>query len=958
MKKTFMKKNTAPAFFAIFCLFNLYAQNTIKGLVIDEVTGKPLEKVSARINSINIGSQTNDKGYFILQNIPNGNYSLLIDLKGYDAQIFDLELKDQTIDLGTILLFKKENFQPDKSLIVITDDELNLEEGFTDNIAGLLQSSRDIFLNAAAFDFSATFFRPRGLRSSRGKVLINGIEMNKLSNGSPQWANWGGMNDLLRNQSFTSGLNPNETTFGDLAGSNNITLRASEYRRGGRISFASANRNYQGRLMASYASGVTEKGWAYAFLISRRFGNSGYINGTFYDANTFFASLEKQLNDSQSILFNTIFAQNKRGRSTALTEEIFKLKGRKYNPLWGNLDGKRQNARIRRIAEPILMLNHYWKLTDKTSLNTNISYQFGLQGNTRIDNGGTRLVSFQDQISFIGGARNPAPDYYQNLPSFFLQDAKPSPFQYQQAFLAQQELIQNGQLNWKDLLLANQRQSNQDHSATYILQEDRMDSKQLSVNSILSSELTENIFLNAVIDYKGLKNESYAQVNDLLGGLGFLDIDFFAEENQNSDSDQVLANIAQSDLKNLNRIVKQGDRYKYNNVMYASVLSAFLQAEFTYKTLDYFLAANISSTSYQRDGLYENGHYPGPASFGKSEKISFLNYGVKAGITYKINGQHLIQMSSAYISKAPTIQNSFENPRQNNSLVNDVKSETSAMTDLSYVLRTPNITGKLSGYYINFQNMTDVNFFFTETLSSFVQEIVTNIQTVNVGLEIGMEVKMNPTLKLKGIAAIGEFTYKNNPNIYYTSDNFKNDLTFGDRTTKLKGFHVSGGPERVFQLGFEYRDPDFWWAGATINHFSRAFTNISNLKRSDAFAIDFDIISESELNSGGNISNYAINNYDPEIAQRLLHQEQFESYFLVNMIGGKSWKVNDYTVGFFASINNILNQQHKSGGFEQSRRVGYEHQINEQNNRNGPLFGNRYFFGNGTTYFLNLYIRF
>ena len=120
--------------------------------------------------------------------------------------------------------------------------------------------------------------------------------------------------------------------------------------------------------------------------------------------------------------------------------------------------------------------------------------------------------------------------------------------------------------------------------------------------------------------------------------------------------------------------------------------------------------------------------------------------------------------------------------------------------------------------------------------------------------------------------------------------------------------HVAGGPERAFQLGFEYRDPDFWWVGATVNHFSRAFVDASALKRSDAFTIDFDLVPEDVLAQGGNISGYTYNDYDETTARGLLGQEQFPSYFLVNIIGGKSWKIGDYYVGFFATINNLLNE--------------------------------------------------
>jgi hypothetical protein len=169
-------------------------------------------------------------------------------------------------------------------------------------------------------------------------------------------------------------------------------------------------------------------------------------------------------------------------------------------------------------------------------------------------------------------------------------------------------------------------------------------------------------------------------------------------------------------------------------------------------------------------------------------------------------------------------------------------------------------------------------------------------------------------------------------------------VTFGDGTTQLKNYHVAGGPERAFQLGFEYRDPDFWNFGVTANHFSHAYIDISNLARSANFTSDFD----------GNLNTQ----YDPDIARQLLRQERFDDYMLVNVVGGKSWKVGDYFIGFFATINNVFNQQFKTGGFEQSRNATYNNVLEDQSRQNGPLFGPRYFYGNGTTYYLNAYVRF
>ena len=97
--------------------------------------------------------------------------------------------------------------------------------------------------------------------------------------------------------------------------------------------------------------------------------------------------------------------------------------------------------------------------------------------------------------------------------------------------------------------------------------------------------------------------------------------------------------------------------------------------------------------------------------------------------------------------------------------------------------------------------------------------------------------------------------------------------------------------------------------------------------------------------------------YDEEIARELLKQEKFNEYMVVNLIGGKSWKIDDYFVGFFASINNLLDKEYKTGGFEQGRNANYRELRDDVNNPK-RVFGPKYWYGRGTTYFLNVYVRF
>ena len=929
---------TLLLFFGI--IFGTVAQNVIKGVVVDSEKNTQLKGVAINVKKNTANTFTNDNGVFILQNLTNGSYVLEISFKGYETQNFPVELSGTTVDLGTVLLYEDLSEEEDLSTVTLTDDELNDDTSAADNISGLLQASRDIYLRTAAFEFSSSFFRIRGLDSENGKVLINGIEMNKLYNGRPQWSNWGGLNDVLRNQEFSNGLRASDYTFGGILGSTNINVRPSEQRTGTRISYASSNRSYIHRAMATHSTGLSEDGWAFTVAASRREGREGFVDGTMYNATSFFGSVEKKFNDKHSLSFTSITALNRRGKSAPQTQEVFDLRGIQYNSYWGTQDGKIRNSRIKEVSEPILMLNHYWDINETTSLNTNASYQTGNIGNSRIDNNGTKV----DGDAFDGegnpyivnlGASNPDPTYYQKLPSYGLRQG------YSNIYEIQQNFVNDGQLNWNSLYNANANTNNNGNSS-YVLYEDRNDDTQFTVNTILNKDISDDFKLNARVQYTQLTSKNFAEIIDLLGGTGYLDADSFADTFDEK----------QNNLLNPLYIAGTGDVFKYNFNLYSNVVDGFLQGQFKFNKVDFYLATSISNTSHQRDGLFQNGGFP-ENSYGKSEELNFTNYGAKGGMTYKISGRHIVDINAGYLTKAPNLRNSFSNSRENNNTVENLTSEKVLSADASYIFRGPFLQAKLTGYYTKIQDATEISFFFADGIggdnTAFVQEILSGIDKKHFGAEFGVEAQVTPTIKLKAAGNFGQYTYDNNPNLYLTTENNtrSQDAGFIDGrkdfgASNLKNYKLAAGPQTAYSVGFEYRDPDYWFVSATANFFDNVYVDIAPLTRTSNFADD-----------GG----IPFNDYDEDIARQLLQQERFDNYMVVNMIGGKSWKIGNQYISLFASVGNIFDTKYKSGGFEQGRNANYR-QLKEDKSLDIPVFGNKYWFGRGTTYFLSLNYRF
>mgnify|MGYP001423582221 CR=1 FL=1 len=918
-----MKKQILSFLFVCFAsLYSFAQQTTIRGVVNDMLTSQPIDAVLVQLGGTDLTTLTDSQGAFaFLLDVPLGEQMLVLSKNGFlDARYPIVVSEGRDLNLLDLIL-EIDNSNDELFTITLSDDELNDDSSGADNISGLLSASQDIFQRAAAFEFSSSFFRVRGLNTDNGTVLMNGIEMNKVFDGRPQWSNWGGLNDVLRSQELSTGFAPSSYTFGGLLGSTNINLRASNYRAGGRITYSSSNRSYTNRLMATYASGMLDGGWAYAFTLGRRWGDEGFQDGTFYDANSFFVSVEKKINDKHSLNLVGFYTPNRRGKSSPNTQEVFDLKGTTYNEYWGWHDGEKRNSRIRRIAEPVVMLNHYWDLSESSTLNTNVSYQFGELGNSRLD--------------YAGGA-NPSPAYYQQLPSYFLADDDGP--DYAGAYQSEQSFRNGGQVNWNRIYDANLTNNINGDYAAYVLYEDRSDDQQFNANTILESTLSENLTLNAAVNYKRLKSHNFAEIVDMLGSnTGYLNIDSF---------DQV-----QFDLQNPNRVVGKGDTFRYNFNIDANVLSGFAQAQFKYNKVDFFLAGSYTATEYQREGLYQTETYA-DNSLGKGRKLSFGGVGAKGGFTYKFSGKHIFNINAGYLTKAPSVRNTFTNSRENQAVVGDITGvditeEKITSFDANYIFRSSTVKARLTGYYTQMQDANEISFYFADGISgvdegtAFVQEILQGIDKTHMGIEFGMEAQITPSIKLTGVASVGQFTYDNNPNLVLTSSDFVDGLNFGE--SNLKDYRIAAGPQQAASIGFEYRDPNYWWFGTTANFFADTYVDVSPLTRTQNFFLDTDGLPFSD--------------YEPDLARELLRQERFEDYMVINAIGGKSWKIGDKYISLFVSLNNIFNQKFKSGGFEQGRSANYR-SLQEDAGNPKRVFGPKYWYGRGPTYFLNLNYRF
>ncbi|MDF4220467.1 carboxypeptidase-like regulatory domain-containing protein [Maribacter sp. M208] len=898
--------------FLKICFLNAQRTITISGEVKNKIGKEVIIDATIRLERSSIETATNNLGEFQLITAYKGEFILQISSADFNTKRIPIFLGENNIDLGSIFLDRDMTIEKSINLINITDEEL-LDEEVNSNALALLQSTRDIFLNRAAFDFGQAFFRVRGYDSQYGEVHLNGLPMNKMLNGRPQWNNWGGLNDVIRNQQYTNGLEASDFTFGGILGNTNIDLRPSGLRPGTRLSSSMSNRTYNGRVMATYNSGVKDEKVAYIISASRRWAKQGYIDGTLYDSYSAYGSIEYLLNENNTISATAIVASNRRGRSSAITEEVQEIQGNRYNPYAGIQNGKIRNSRERHINEPLFLIN-YLRESENLQLNVGVGYQTGVYKRSRLG---------------YYNAPNPDPTYYRYLPSFYLNS--PIGANYESAIQAEEGFLKWPQFDWNTIYEANTSIS-QNGEAAYVLYDDITKDNQLTARATANINFNKHSDFDVGLTHRQLYSNNYARIDDLLGADYHKDIDVFSE--------------TLNDVSNeVNKLEGQIFNYQYN--LNGNNTDLFAQLNTYYNKIKLFVAGKYEMVSYQREGLFQNERYI-DNSIGKSEKVKFSNWSVKSGAAYTLTGRHWVSAHAAIMNKAPVLQNVFINPRENNAIVPNMQNETITSVDANYFFRMPKLTGRFTGFYTRFQNTTDVNFFFVDSGvgSDFVQEVITDLDKLQMGTELGLEYQLSSAVKLSLVASVAKHEYASNPfvTINFDTAGATEDLIdiSGSKflgPSAVKGYKLAQGPQKAIAAGVEYRDPKYWWISASANYLANNYANISTITRTQSFFID----PETQLR---------FPDATDENVRKLLRQKPLDNFYLLNMVGGKSWLKNGKYISVFASINNLFDTTFRTGGYEQSRNGNYG-QLKQDNLSGNPSFAPKYWYGFGRTYFLN-----
>ncbi|MBP5658834.1 MAG: carboxypeptidase-like regulatory domain-containing protein [Paludibacteraceae bacterium] len=1065
------------------------AATRIVGRLVEE-NGQPVSAyATVSLGNQNISTTTNERGEFSMSYLEAMDEEVIIEAMGYVPNIVIVSLENgQTTDLQDVVMLPDlSRAAQEEVLLNLAEADLNDDEGKSQSVSSASSASQDVFNTTTSFAWSTGRYRNRGYEQRYEKNYINGLAFNTAERGTFSFSSMGGLNDASRNKEVVNNIEAANFTFGDIGNSTNYLMDASRYAQGWKVGVAGTNRQYKGRVNATYATGPLNSGWSFIAQIAWRY--SPYINqkgiigeGIAYNSGGYFLSAQKDWQNGHRLSLITFGAPTERGQSGAVTQEVYDLTGSiNYNPYWGYCGGKVRNSRIVKSFDPTGIVSYEWQIDPMQRLRASAGYHYAFYSNSA--------------LTFYN-APDPRPDYYRNLPSFLYDGqftgygeliskdntSAQNPLGLVGPDGTIAELTYNGnivghsmdmstyqqltdlwksrdnkttQIDWDGIYAANQANNLADPtaSASYIQERRHNDLQEAIINLNYSNSKFSHLKITAGLDGKFAQGIHYKSVDDLLGGYQWIDVDAFAERDikdlaTNIGLTQVeIENVKQNDIYHHNQVKHNGDRFGYNYYMNMIQANVWAQNEWTFNEFDFYYALKVAYSSMQRNTTMINGRawyldviaasagintdrYYGKNAIDIRNGIElpmyqgfdhhFVDPAFKMGFTYKINGRNRIKFNAIAQTEAPLARDAYVSARVHDAVINSIYTHDQAKNlaeyyaasqkivggDLTYEFNYPIVRGRITAYYTQFWNGSEMNGYYDDNARTFVNQTLTGIDRVHRGIEAAAAVKLGTYFTLTGAVNASDQRYTSNA---FAHTSAENGMSFGTRVDDdgfetpilefadsiyMKGLHVANGPQLSASLKLSFFHSKMWFADITCTYYDWNYLDIAPSRRMKGLyygtrddgssvngwygdvssgvgqtVIEARVLDENKQpvcdKFGTPLLQYP---YNLMTAQESLVSSNVWNRFVFDLSVGKLiYLPNRQQLSINLSVTNFTNNTKlKTGGYQQARlpRSNVQQQTDDQGNAKSVLmpnawkFPSKYYYAWGANFYLSLTYKF
>lgn len=623
------------------------------------------------------------------------------------------------------------------------------------------------------------------------------------------------------------------------------------------------------------------------------------------------------------------------------------------------------------------------------------------------------------------------------------------------------------QIDWDGLYAANlaNNYNNPTGSARYI-QERRHNNIQEVIASV-NYVNTKYDHLKMILGLEGkfAQGIHYKTIDDLLGANQWIDIDAFADR----DIKELATNggFTQADIANVrkneiaedydNKITDNGRRFGYDYRINMGNAKAWFQNEWQFNEVDVYYALQLEYNSMQRSTNMLNGRawyltkvaeertgsnpwkYYGKESYAfikeaeannalkagtnyVGEAHHFLDPAFKLGANYKINGRNRLKVNALAETRTPYARDAYISQRVHDRVVDNIyvhdnakslsefyaASEKVASVDLTYEFNYPIVRGRITGYFTQSWNGTELNGYYDDEARTFVNQAMTGIDKRHLGIEAALAVKLGTYFTLTGVASVGDHRYTSDATAISSAENgmpmtqniVTKSLVFETRDkVLLKGVKLSNGPQANASLKLSFFHPKMWFADITVNYHDWNYLSVAPSRRmqglytgmrtdgtavngwfGDSYANAIETTDSKALSV--NIDENGIAHYENAVLDEngvpvlkypynlMTMQESLAAVnplnrFIIDASVGKLiYLPNRQSISINLSITNLTNNTHfKTGGFQQARlprgvRQGEKDYQNSVITANAWKYPSKYYYAWGANFFLSLTYKF
>ncbi len=333
----------------------VFAQYTLTGKVVDEITGDPIVGANVIIESLNLGRATNPEGRFEFENLVVGNYQMAISMVGYRTikrsvelkgnLSVDFKLKDDLTRLEEVVVMGTRANETTPTTFTEVSKEAIQKQNLGQDLPFLLNwTPSSVVTSDAGAGVGYTGIRIRGSDASRINVTINGIPVNDAESQGVFWVNTPDIATSTDNIQVQRGVGTSTNGAGAFGASINIQSNGLSQEPEANINATFGSYNTQ-KYNAVYKTGLLENNFAFEGRLSK-ITSDGFIDRASSDLTSYYLSAGYY------------------GANSVLKFITFAGKEKTYQSWWGTPEAKLRNDQAG--IEAVIANNGY---TDEQAAN-------------------------------------------------------------------------------------------------------------------------------------------------------------------------------------------------------------------------------------------------------------------------------------------------------------------------------------------------------------------------------------------------------------------------------------------------------------------------------------------------------------------------------------------------------------------------------------------------------------